>query len=123
MTGLGIAMTATALILYGIADLVPVSTYLVFALLASGPLLLTWAPRRNRQGQAPHSLAIVVFIVCALWAGSLYASGLGNRAARDFVAHLPANTEVAVDSVQPLALSGTGVSVQKLPAGFLYDYR
>ena len=32
-------------------------------------------------------------------------------------------TEVAVYSVQPLALSGTDVSVQKLPAGFLYHYR
>jgi hypothetical protein len=30
---------------------------------------------------------------------------------------------VAVYSIQPLALSGTDVSVQKLPAGFLYHYR
>jgi hypothetical protein len=122
-TGLGAAVTAAALVLYGIAGQVPVSTYLVLALLASGPVLFTWALRGSRQGRASYSLAIVVFIVCGLWAGSIYASGLGNRAAHDFAAQLPTKTEVAVYSTQPLALSGTGVSVQRLPAGFLYHYR
>jgi hypothetical protein len=123
LTGLGAAMTAAALVLYGVAGHVPVSTYLVLALLAFGPLLLTWALRGNRQGRVSYSLAIVVFIICGLWAGSLYANGLGNRTAHDFAAHLLTKTEVAVYSVQPLALSGTDVSVQKLPAGFLYHYR
>ena len=123
VTSLGAAMTAAALVLYSIAGHVPVSTYLVLALLAFGPLLLTRAVRGNRQGRVSYSLAIVVCIVCGLWAGSLYANGLGNRAAQDFAAHLLTKTEVAVYSVQPLALSGTGVSVQKLPAGYLYHYR
>jgi hypothetical protein len=123
LTALGAAMTAAALVLYRIAGHVPVSTYLVLVLLAFGPLLLTRALRGNRQGRASYSLAIVVFIVCGLWAGSLYASGLGNRAAHDFAAQLPTKTEVAVYSVQPLALSGTDVIVQKLPAGLLYHYR
>jgi hypothetical protein len=123
LTGLGTAITAAALVLYYIAGQVPVSTYLVLALLASGPVLFTWALRGNRQGRASYSLAIVVLIVCGLWAGSLYANGLGNRAAHDFAAHLTIKTEVAVYSIQPLALSGTGISVQKLPAGLLYHYR
>jgi hypothetical protein len=123
LTSLGAAMTATALLLYGIAGHVPGGTYLVLALLAFGPLFLTWALRGNGQARVSYSLAIVVFIICGLWAGSLYANGLGNRAADDFAARLLTKTEVAVYSVQPLALSGTGVSVQKLPAGFLYHYR
>jgi hypothetical protein len=119
---LGVAMTVTALVLYGIADHVRVSTYLVLALLALGPLLLTSAWRDDRHGRVPYSLAIVVFIVCGLWAGSLYASGLGTRAAQNLVAHLSTGTEVAVYSAQPLALSGPQVTVQKLPAGFMYRY-
>jgi hypothetical protein len=123
VASLGAVMTVAALVLYGIARHVAVSTYLVLALLAFGPLLLTWALRGNRRGRLSYSLAIVVLIVCGLWAGSLYASGLGNSAAHNFVASLLTKTEVAVDSVQPLALSGTGVSVEKLPAGFEYHYR
>jgi hypothetical protein len=120
---LGGAMTGTALALYGAADDISVSTYLILALLALGPLLLTSALRRGRSGHVPYALAIVVFIVCGLWAGALYATGLGNRTAESFVAHLSSGTEVAVYSVQPLALSGPQVSVQKLPPGFLYHYR
>lgn len=120
---LGTAMTVTALALYRIADYFPVSTYLVLVLFASGPLLLTWALRGNRQGRALYALAIVISVVCALWAGSLYANGLGTRAAQDFTAGLATETEVAVYSAQQLALSGPGVTVQKLPAGFAYRYR
>jgi hypothetical protein len=123
VASLGAAMTAAALVLYGIAGHVAVSTYLVLALLAFGPLLLTWALRGNRRGRLSYSLAIVVLIVCGLWAGSLYASGLGNGAAHNFAVNLLTKTEVAVDSVQPLALSGPGVSVEKLPAGYEYHYR
>jgi hypothetical protein len=123
VASLGGIMTAAALALYGIADHVAVSTYLVLALLAFGPLLLTWALRGNRRGRLSYSLAIVVFIVCGLWAGSLYASGLGKSAAQDYAANLLTKTEVAVDSTQPLALSGPGVSVEKLPAGYEYHYR
>jgi hypothetical protein len=123
MACLGAAMTVTALVLYSIAADVPVSTYLVLLLLAVGPLLLTSALRSDRQGRVPYSLAIIVFMVCGLWAGSLYASGLGTRAAQNLVAHLSTETEVAVYSTQSLALSGPQVSVQKLPAGFMYHYR
>jgi len=121
--GLGAVVTVTALVLYAIAGDIAVSTYLVLALIAFGPLLLTSAFRGDRRGRVPYSLAIVVGIVCGLWAASLYASGLGNSAAQGFATHLSTKTEAAVYSVQPLALSGPKVSVRKLPAGFMYHYR
>ena len=120
---LGAAMTVAAITLYRIAGYVPVSTYLLLGLLGCGPLLLTWAVRGSRQGRASYSLAIVVSVVCALWAGSLYADGRGARAAQDFTAGLATQTEVAVYSAQQLALSGPGVTVQKFPAGYGYRYR
>lgn len=123
LVGLGVATTGAALVLYAIAGYAPVSTYLILTLLALGPLLLTWALRGNRQGRLAYSLAIVVFIVCSLWAGALYANGRGNSAAHDFAGQLLTKTEVALYSVEPLAMSGTGLSVQKLPAAYLYHYR
>jgi hypothetical protein len=123
MAGLGTMMTVAALVLYIAAGYVRVSTYLVLALLALGPLLLTWLLRDNQRGRGPYSLAIIVFLVCGLWAGSLYANGLGNRAAHDFTAGLPSKTEVAVYTTQRLALPGIGVEVTQLPSGYLYHYR
>ena len=121
--GLGSAITVTALILYGVAGHIAVSTYLVLALMALGPLLLTSAFRGDPRGRVPYSLAVAVGIVCGLWAASLYASDLGTSTAEGFAAHLSAKTEAAVYSVQPLALSGRKVTVEKLPAGFKYHYR
>lgn len=120
---LGALLTITALALALIAQYAPVSTYLLLGLLAAGPLMLTRALRRNRTEIFPYTLAIVVAAACGLWAASLYASGLGTRAARDAATHLAARTAVAVYSAQPLALSGPGVIVQKLPPGLLYRYR
>jgi len=120
---LGTVLTATALALALIAEYAPVSTYLLLGLLAAGPLTLTRALRGNRTGIFPYTLAIVVAVVCGLWAASLYASGLGTRAARNAATHLAARTAVALYSAQPLALSGPGVILQKLPPGFLYHYR
>jgi hypothetical protein len=111
------------LILYGIARHVPVSTYLVLSMLAFGPLLVTWAWRGERQGRAAHSLAITVFAVCALWAGSLYANGLGLSAAQSFTNTLATKAQVAVYSVKPLGLSGPGIGEEKFPASFQYRYR
>jgi hypothetical protein len=120
---LGIATTAIGLLLYAIADYVPVSTYLVLGLLALGPLLLTWTLRATRQGRVLYALAVAVLIVCALWAGSLYANSRGTGAAEAFTSNIDAKTAVLVYSVQPLALSGNYVSVHKLPAGLEYRYR
>jgi hypothetical protein len=121
--GLGAATTAAALILYGLAGHITVSTYLVLALLALGPLLLTWKMRGTRQGRVPYAMAIAIFIVCTLWAGSLRASNLGSQAALNFAANLTAKTEVAVYSTQRLALPGKGVQVGDLPAGYEYHFR
>jgi hypothetical protein len=120
---LGIATAAAGLVLYAIADYVPVSTYVVLSLLALGPLLLTWTLRATRQGRVLYALAVAVFIVCALWAGSLYANGRGTEAAQAFASDLGTKTAVLVYSVQPLALSGNYVTVHKLPAGLQYRYR
>ncbi len=64
----------------------------------------------------------MVGAVCALWATALYAQSSGTRAAQAFVHHLPAGTAVVVYSVERLALSGPGVTVQQLGPGFLYHY-
>jgi hypothetical protein len=120
---LGALTTVIGLALYLIASYVPLNTYLVLGLLACGSLLLTWSLRGNRQGRVLYSLAIVVSVVCALWAGSLYANGLGTRAAQDFTNSLATKTQVAVYSAQQLALAGPGVSSQELRAGFAYHYR
>jgi hypothetical protein len=121
--GLGAGTTAAAVALYEVAGHIAVSTYLVLVLLALGPLLLTWGMRGTRQGRVPYAMAIAIFIVCTLWAGSLRASNLGSEGALNFAANLPAKTEVAVYSTQRLALPGTGVQVGALPAGYEYRYR
>lgn len=123
MIGTGVAITAIALALAWISNYVQVSTYLTLFLLGSGPLLLTRPTRADHRGRFPYALAIVVSAVCALWAASLYAHNLGIHAARQVVQDLPTRTAVVVYSIQPLALSGPGVTVQRLPAKYLYHYR
>jgi hypothetical protein len=123
LTGAGAAATITALVLAWLASYVPVSTYLLLCLFAGGPLLLTWPARAGHHGRFPYSLALVIAAVCALWAASLYANSIGTRAARDVVRNLPSRTAVVVYSVQRLALSGPGVTVQQLPDSFRYRYR
>jgi hypothetical protein len=123
MIGAGVAITIIALALAWIANYVPVSTYLFLFLLGSGPLLLTWPTRADHRGRFPYALAVVVSAVCALWAASLYAHNLGIHAAEQVVQGLPSRTAVVVYSIEPLALSGPGVTVQRLPATYLYHYR
>jgi hypothetical protein len=122
LIGSGAALTVIALILAWAASYIPISTYLILALLGGGPLLLTWPTRAERHGHFPYSLAIVVTAVCALWATSLYAQSMGTQAAQAFVRDLPSRTAVVVYSVQRLALSGPGVTVHQLQSGFLYHY-
>jgi hypothetical protein len=123
LTGIGATLTVTALVLAWIASYVPISAYALLCLFAGGPLLLTWPTRAGRHGRFPYSLALVIAAVCALWAGSLYANSRGIRAAKDVVRNLPSRTAVVVYSIQPLALSGPGVTVQPLPNSFRYHYR
>jgi hypothetical protein len=118
----GAAMTAIALCLAWAASYIAISTYLILALLGSGPLLLTWPDRVERHGRFPYSLAIVITAICALWATSLYAHNIGTRDAQALVRKLPSRASVVVYSTQRLALSGPGVSVQQLPAGFYYHF-
>lgn len=120
---LGGMLTLDALILAGAVGHVRVSIYPLLALLAIGPLLLTRQRRQDRSGRIPYVLAIVVAVVAALWAGSLYARDRGNEDARQLVSALRSSTAVAVYSAQDLAIADTGVFVQKLPPGHLYHYR
>jgi hypothetical protein len=122
LIGIGAAMTVVALILAWAASYMPISTYLILALLGSGPLLLTWPTRAKRHGRFAYSLAIVVTAVCTLWAAALYAQSTGTRDAEAIVRNLPSRTAVVVYSVQRLALSGPGVTAQQLQPGFLYHY-
>jgi len=123
MVGAGVAITITALALAWIAHHVQVNTYLFLLLLGSGPLLLTWSMRTGHRGRFPYALAIVVAAVCALWAASPYAHSLGIQTAKNVVQGLPARTAVVLYSIQPLALSGPGVTVERLPANYRYHYR
>jgi hypothetical protein len=122
-TGIGAAVTLTALAMYKIADYVHISTYLFLGMLGGGVLLLTWPARADRRGRFSYAMAIVVAAVCALWAASLYAHNLGIRTAENDVQNLYTRTAVAVYSTEPLALSGPGLTVQRLPAAYQYHYR
>lgn len=122
LIGTGSAITVIALILAWAASHIPINTYLILTLLGGGPLLFTWPTRAERHGRFPYSLAIVVTAVCALWATALYAHSIGTQHAQAFVGHLPSRTAVVVYSIQRLALSGPGVTVQQLPPGALYHY-
>jgi hypothetical protein len=122
LAGAGAAITVGALILAWAASYLPISTYLILALLGGGPLMLTWPTRAEHHGRFPYSLSIVITAVCALWAASLYAHSTGTQAAQNFVRNLPSGTAVVVYSVQRLALSGPGVTVHQLQPEFLYHY-
>jgi hypothetical protein len=123
LIGTGAAVTLIALALYRIANYVHIDTYLFLALLGGGVLLLTWPTRGDRRGRFPYAMAVVVAAVSALWAASLYAHNLGIQAAKQDVRNLSARTAVVVYSMTPLALSGPGLTVQRLPPSFLYHYR
>jgi hypothetical protein len=120
---LGGLLTAGAFTLAVVAQYARVSTYLLIALLASGPLLLTRALKHGRKGIFPYTLAAVVTAVCIVWAGALYAHGLGARAAQGIATHLAGQTAVAVYAAGSMDLSGPGITVTPLPAGSLYRYR
>ena len=123
LIGAGTAATAMGLVLAWIANYVTINTYLVLALLGGGVLLLTWPSRAKRHGGFSYSLAVVVAAVCTLWAAALYAHYSGTRAAQTLVNNLPRRTAVVVYSVQPLALSGSGVTLEHLSIRFRYHYR
>lgn len=119
----GAVLVIIALALYWSATHVRISTYLLLALMSAGPLLLTWPTRTDRRGRGPYAVAIVVAVICALWAASIYAEQRGTQAAENLVRDLPAHTAVVIYSTQPLALSGPGLSVVHLPPGSPYRYR
>jgi hypothetical protein len=118
----GTTMTVTSVVMFWLSSRIYVNTYLLLGLLGGGPLIMTWPTRAHCRGRFPHALAIVVAAICTLSAGSIYADELGAHAAQNFVRGLPAATAVAVYSIQPLALSGPGVTVQRLSTAFRYHY-
>jgi hypothetical protein len=118
----GLAIIGIALLLAWAASYVSISTYLILALLAAGPLILTWPIRGAAHGRFPYALAVVVAAVCTLWAASLYAQGVGTRNAQAVVRDLSFRTAVALYSTQSLALRGPGVTVTPLPPGGLYGF-
>jgi hypothetical protein len=118
----GFVITGVALLLAWAANYVSISTYLVLALLAAGPLALTWPVRDRAHGRFPYALAVVVTAVCALWAASLYAESVGTRNARAAWHGLASATAVALYSTQRLGLNGPGLRVIPLPPGGAYHY-
>ena len=122
MAWTGVFVTVAGLALAGVAERASVSTYLVLALICSGPLLLTAPKRAHRYGRMPYALAVVIAAICVLWAGSLYASSKGTRDARNFVRSLPSATAVTVYSAQHLELAGPEVKEHDLGSGVYYRY-
>lgn len=123
LIAVGAVVTATALLFTWIASYVHTNTYILLGMLMTGPLLMSWPTRGHRRGRFPYALAIVVAAACALWAASLYAHNSGIRTAHRIVRDRLALPAVAVYSVQPLALSAPGVTVESLPSGLSYHYR
>lgn len=123
VAGAGGLLTIIGLALYWSVGRVRISTFLLLAVLGAGPLLLTWPARAERRGRGPYAFALVIAAICALWAASVYAEQQGTQAARNLVRGLAAHTAVVIYSTQQLALSGPGLSVQKLPPGYPYHYR
>lgn len=123
LAGTGAVLVIIALALYWTAMHVQISTLLLLTLLGAGPLLLTWPTRATRPGRVPYAIAVVVAAICALWAASVYAQQRGTQAAQDLVQNLQGHTAVVIYSTQQLALSGPGISLQRLPQGAPYHYR
>jgi hypothetical protein len=96
--------------------------YFVLALLVAGQLLSVWPIRRSGTGALAYPLALIVAAMCTLWAAGIYAGSLGSQAARSFAMGLPGQTAVTVYSVTSLALSGPGVTCQRVPGATGYPY-
>ncbi len=96
--------------------------YFALALLVVSQLLSAWPIRRSAAGPFAYPLALTVAAMCTLWAAGIYASSLGFQAARNFATGLPAQTSVTVYSVTSLALSGPGVTCQRVPGASGYPY-
>jgi hypothetical protein len=96
--------------------------YFVLALLVAGQLLSVWPIRRSGAGPFAYPLALIVAAICTLWAAGIYAGSLGSQAARSFVMGLPRQTAVTVYSATSLALSGPGVTCQRVPGATGYPY-
>jgi hypothetical protein len=122
LIGTGAVVTLAAFAFYWTANYVAASTYLFLLLLGGGVLLLTWPTRADRRGRFAYAMAIMVSAVCALWAAALYAHNLGLQTAKQDAQDLSTRTAVAVYSVDRLALSGPGLTIQILPAGAQYHY-
>jgi hypothetical protein len=120
--GIGVLLTLTGLSLDWTESRVHVSTYVLLALLGGGPLLITWHGRTDTAGRLPYALAAIVALVCMLWAASLYAHDVGIRNAEAVVNNLSSRNAVAIYSVDSLALTGPGITVESLPQGYSYHY-
>jgi uncharacterized membrane protein SirB2 len=121
-SGLLLLSVAAGLVLLAAAGLAQ-PTYLLLLLVVVGSLLLSRPGRSSRLGRIGHSIAIILTAACGLWAAGLYAHNRGVHTAESTVRRLPDQTAIVVYSAQPLALSGLGVSSEKLPTGFRYRYR
>lgn len=97
--------------------------YFVLALLVARQLLSVWPTRRSGVGPFAYPLALIVAAMCTLWAAGIYAGSLGSQAARSFAMGLPGQTAVTVYSVTSLALSGPGVTCQRVPGATGYPYQ
>jgi hypothetical protein len=123
LAGLGAAMTAAALLLALVSRYIQVSTYVMLALLGGGLVLMTRPNRSDHPGRIAYALAVLVASICGLWAASIYAHNVGTGAAENLARSLPSRAAVAVYSIQPLDLTGPGITEQHFGGQLLYHYR
>lgn len=115
--GLILLLAAGVLVLLSVTGITD-SLYLTLALTAAGALLLT-----RSAGTGAYAVGLITAAACALWASGVYAKDKGTTEAHEITRDLRTRTAVVVYTTKPLALSGPGVTAERLPKGNMYAQR
>ncbi|GGT83747.1 hypothetical protein [Actinomadura citrea] len=115
--GLMLLLAAGALVILSVTRITD-NLYLTLALTAAGVLLLT-----RSAGTGAYAVGLITAAACALWATGVYAKDEGTAEAHEITRGLRTRTAVVVYTTKPLALSGPGVTAERLPKGNMYAQR
>lgn len=121
--GTGLVLSGAGVALYVLAHRTAVSTPLVVALLAAGPLIAGSRPEGRERDRRLRMTALLLAGVCALWVASLYAADKGEEASRHFAEHLVEQPAAVVYSTERLRILGPGVKSIKLKGAGPYGFR
>ena len=115
--GLMLLLAAGVLVILSVTRITD-NLYLTLALTATGVLLLT-----RSAGTGAYAVGLITAAACALWATGVYAKDEGTAEAHEITRGLRTRTAVVVYTTKPLALSGPGVTAERLPKGNMYAQR